>query len=333
MGRVLESELIHRFVSDVEALTGTPAPRLGIALSGGPDSLALLLLAAAAFPERVEAATVDHRLRPESIGEAALAADQAASLGIPHEILPVEVASAGEGIQSAARAARYAALAAWAVRRGRVALLTAHHADDQAETLLMRLNRGSGVGGLAGIRPSRLLADGVTLFRPLLGWRRHELAAIAGVSGLRIVHDPGNTDDRYDRTRVRRHLADAAAIDPVAFARSAAALAQAEEALAHSADRLFAARVRFEGGALRLDPGDLPAELLRRVVTRCLHSISPDAAPRGERLSALLTALERGETATLAGVRCASVPGVVEKGTSVYLFTSAPPRRPTNAST
>lgn len=309
-----------RFIRDFEALAGAPAPRLGLAVSGGPDSLALLLLAHSAYPGRVEAATVDHNLRPEGRAEAALVASRCATLGVPHETLSVEVVTAGEGLQSAARSARYAELEDWAARRSLPALLTAHHLEDRAETLLMRLTRGSGVAGLAGIRPKLPLGRGdVTLYRPLLAWRRVELAEIVALADIQAANDPSNADDRFSRTRIRRHLAENTWLDPAALARSAAALAEAEDALAQVADALFAARVREDGGVLILDPADLPPELLRRLVVRCLRALSPEAGPRGDQVGALLGSLARAETATLAGVK--------SKGGGVYRFELAAPRK------
>src|SRR5947209_3432189 len=141
---------VERFAADLARLS-PPAGRLGIAVSGGPDSLALLLLAAAALPGRIAAATVDHGLRPEAAGEAAYAGGICDALGVPHRTLRVRVAR-GASVQARAREARYAALAAWAGQEGIEALLTGHHVEDQAETLMMRLVRGSGLAGLAGIR-------------------------------------------------------------------------------------------------------------------------------------------------------------------------------------
>ena len=135
----------------------------------------MLLLAKAAIPERIEVASVDHGLRPGSASEAAMVAELCAAYGLPHRILDVKVARGN--LQDKARAARYAALGKWVEERNLSALATAHHADDQAETLVMRLNRGSGVAGLAGVR-ARGVVPGTrhTLLRPLLGWRREEVA-------------------------------------------------------------------------------------------------------------------------------------------------------------
>lgn len=311
---------LARFRADLEALTGAPPPRLALAVSGGPDSLALLLLVAAAFPGRFAAATVDHRLRAEAAGEAARVAGYCATLGVPHETLAIAVVEAGEGLQAAARAARYAALEAWMARHDFSVLLTGHHLDDQAETLLMRLARGSGVAGLAGIRASVSLPGGTgTVHRPLLGWRRSELAAIVAAAGLDAVADPGNADERFDRARLRRHLSESPWLDAPALARSAAALADAEDALRRTADALFAERVIDVDGVLTLDPAGVPIELTRRLLLRCLRAVAPDASPRGEQLTTLLSSLARGETVTLAGVRC--------RGGTRFRFARAAPRR------
>lgn len=316
------SHLVERFRSDLEALTGTPAPRLGVALSGGPDSLALLLLAAAAFAGNVEAATVDHQLRPEAADEADLAARHCAALGVPHRTLRVEVTSDGDGVQAAARAARYRALGGWAAERGLGALLTGHHLDDQAETLVMRLLRGSGVAGLSGVRASAALAScgSVVVHRPLLGWRRAELAAIVAEAGLEAADDPGNRDETFDRARIRRHIAATPWLDPVALARSAAALAEADAALEQTARQIFDARAERRDGMISLPMHGIARELRRRVAMLCLRSVAPAAAPRGHQIGALLAGLDNGECATLAGVKCT--------GGESWRFEPAPPRRP-----
>jgi len=313
---------VQRFREDLR----TVAPRaatLAVAVSGGADSLALLLLAAAAAPGAVRAATVDHGLRPESAAEAKRVAGYCEALGVPHQIIEVAVRRSGAGLQAAAREARYAALAGWMHAQAADTLLTAHHCDDQAETLLMRLLRGSGVSGLAGIRPSAAFpAAGpeARIARPLLGWRRETLEAIVRASGLDPADDPSNRDEAYDRARLRRRLAEAPWLDPVPLARSAAALADAEEALAAMADSLFQERCAVEGAALRLEPAGLPRELLRRLVLKALRRFAPEAAPRGDQLTALLATLEAEGAATLAGVKCAASGGG-------WRFEMAPPRR------
>ena len=166
----MEAVVLNRFRANLDALVA-PEARLGVAVSGGPDSLALLLLAAAARPDRVEAATIDHRLRAESQDEAAMVARVCEKLGVRHAILAARWSELPEtAIQERARKERYLLLGYWAEERGIDAIVTAHHAEDQAETILMRLARGAGVRGLAGIRP-RSVSPGahVRLIRPLLG--------------------------------------------------------------------------------------------------------------------------------------------------------------------
>ena len=142
--------LVSRFAADLDAIVA-PGTKVGVAVSGGPDSLALLLLADAAYPGRVHAATVDHGLRPESAAEALFVARICRGRGVPHALLPAGM-TAGANLQAAARARRHDLLGEWAEDIGAGPIVTAHHADDQAETLLMRLNRGSGLAGLAAIR-------------------------------------------------------------------------------------------------------------------------------------------------------------------------------------
>ena len=146
---------VERFAADLGALLPSDA-RLGVAVSGGPDSLALLILAAATRPGRIEAATVDHGLRTESADEAAMVAGLCEQLGVPHRTLLADWPEAPTtNIQAEARAMRYRLLNEWAIDRGLSAVATAHHADDQAETLLMRLLRGAGIGGLSATRAKR----------------------------------------------------------------------------------------------------------------------------------------------------------------------------------
>lgn len=313
---------VSRFRADLGAVAGVEPQRLAVAVSGGPDSLALLLLAHAAFPARVAAATVDHGLRAESEAEAAAVARLCGNLGVPHQRLAVRVQPAGEGLQAAARAARYAALARWMDREGLELLLTGHHADDQAETLLMRLNRGSGVAGLAGVRASGPVpgtGGRVRLCRPLLGWRRSELRAVVAAAGIEPALDPSNADERFDRPGLRRRLAETEWLDPPALARSAALIAEAEAALEWTAETLFATRTEVKEGMVILRPNGLPPELLRRLVIGCLRQLAPPAKPRGEALAAFIGTLERGGTATLSDVK-----GV---GGESWRFERAPPRR------
>ena len=225
----LSPELVERFRQDLARVwTLEEGEKLGIAFSGGPDSLALLLLAAEALPGRVEAATVDHGLRAESAKEAQDAAQICEALGVPHETLAVTVPPGN--LQAEARRARYEALAEWAERRSVEYIATAHHADDQAETFLMRANRSSGLSGLAGVRAATSLGEGdVIVLRPLLTWRRSALEDIARNSGFPVAADPSNLDESFDRVRMRKGLSQADFIDVEGLAASARYLAEMQD--------------------------------------------------------------------------------------------------------
>ena len=301
-----------RFLADLaRILPGglRPGEPLALAVSGGPDSMAMLWLAATALPGRVVAATVDHGFRPEAAAEARLVATACAALGVSHATLRPDWPIAGRNLHAAARAARYALLGRWAVTTGARTLATAHHADDQAETFLMRAVRGSGPAGLAGVRASRQEGE-LTIVRPLLDWRRTELAAVAAAADLPFVSDPSNTDDRFERSRVRRLLAEQPWLDPVGLARAARHVGEAEAALAAMADWLWRARRIEPTGEDReiwLDMADLPRELRRRLARDAIRTVRqtdgllPDF-DLATNIEPLLDALEAGKAATQAGV-------------------------------
>jgi tRNA(Ile)-lysidine synthase len=319
----LAAEQVDRFRRALLALTGDEPTRLGVAVSGGPDSLALLLLAAAAFPGRVAAATVDHGLRAESADEARFVGEVCGRLGVPHHVLaPHWGERPRANIQAAARRARYAALGRWASAEARGFILTGHHLDDQAETILMRLARGSGLSGLAGIRATASLDqnDGVRTLRPLLGWRKQELVEIVAAAGLGAVDDPSNASDDYDRTRVRRLLADTPWLAPARIAAAAGHVSDGERALAWSALKLQGERLDVTAdGRVSLEAGDLPIELQRRLLLAVLRHYGVAEAVPGPKLARFLDALRSGRPATLAGV--SGRPG------PVWRFNLAPPRR------
>ncbi|TNE55325.1 MAG: tRNA lysidine(34) synthetase TilS [Sphingomonadales bacterium] len=290
---------------------------MGVAVSGGPDSLALLLLAHAANPDRVAAATVDHGLRAESAGEAAMVAELCARIGVPHTVLKIEVPHGN--LQHEARHARYNALGEWMNDHRLEAVMTAHHADDQAETFLMRLNRGSGLAGLSGIRAVRTIPGGTgTLVRPLLGWRKAELEAIVRGCGIKPVLDPSNTDDRFDRARIRKALAEADWLDVAAVARSASLLAEAEALLLEFVDQEWSAQVAMEDSAIRYLPGqERSDELHVRIIDRAIRQLGGEA--RLSQIATLLQALKRGESGNIAGV-------LVRAKKGEWVFSPEPPR-------
>lgn len=314
------ADVAARFGRDLARLIDPAVDRVLVAVSGGPDSVALLLLAHAVLGARCLAATVDHGLRRESAEEARFVAALCAERGIAHATLTGELPPRVRGsanVSQRARSLRYALLDAHAAAAG-AWLATAHHADDQLETLVMRLNRGAGVAGLGGIR----VAAGRRI-RPLLGWRRATLAQLVRDCGIVPVDDPTNRDDRYDRARLRKALVEADWIDPERAVASARALAEAEDALAWTTRRLVAERV--SGGGTVLAPRDLPPELLRRLVTHCVAAVDPAADPSGPALTRLIARLDAGGPATIREV----IVRVQGAGTAAesWQFLLAPPRR------
>lgn len=311
-------DLVATLRSAAAALIGRPfAPqeKIGVAVSGGPDSMALADLAADSWRGQVQVATVDHGLRTESAAEAEMVAGWCAARALAHVTLRPARAIEGS-IQMQARAIRYGLLDRWADEQQIDWLLTAHHADDQLETLLMRLNRASGLGGMAGVRSRR-----GRVLRPLLGVRKRELVAYAGARGLPFVTDPSNADDRFDRARLRTHLAEADWIDAVSAARTAAALGDAEEALTWMVERLASELVvADEDGTRQLTQTDLPREILRRLLLRMIaDAVSGGPVPRGEQIDEALVQLSNGSKLSLGAC--------IVTGGARWTVVGAPPRR------
>ena len=321
----------------VERLRGDMAAALGrdvefgdivaVAVSGGPDSMALLALTRAAWPGQVIAATVDHGLRAEAVAEAAMAAEHCAGVSVPHATLRPAAPLGTSNVQASARTARYALLTGWATENRAALLVTAHHGDDQAETFLMRAARGSGLSGLAAIRPRQALSNTVTLVRPLLGWRRGELRAIAEALQLPFVDDPSNASDRHDRTRFRALLAQSPLLDPVRIARSAAYLADADADLRAIEAWLLDTRSQpADPPACRIDVAGLPREMRRRLAraailrVRDAADIAAPAFSDATNIEPLLDALDEEKSATQAGV-------MVTPDSGLWHFRPAPPRR------
>lgn len=297
---------VERFLGDLAAIVGEGAAaeaRFGIAVSGGPDSLALLLLAHDALGPRIAAATIDHRLRPESADEARYVADVCAARGIPHAIMTPDAPIAGN-IQASARALRYRLLDGWRARERLDFILTAHHADDQLETLVMRLNRSSGVAGLAGIR-----ARNGTIVRPLLHWRRKALGDIVAKAGLPFIDDPSNRDSRYDRARLRAALADADWLDAHAVAKSAALLGEAAEALDWMTATALETALTADGRALILAYADQPRALWHRMLVTALDRAQPGITIGEPAFRRLWVAMLRGEKSCIGDLIVTALPG------------------------
>jgi tRNA(Ile)-lysidine synthase len=309
-------DIIDRFRTDLDVLS-SPGDRLGVAVSGGPDSLALLLLAAAARPGQVGAATVDHQLRAGSGKEARFVASVCKRLGVPHVTLRTEIPP-GASVQAQARTARYQAIGNWAIELNLKAVATAHHADDQAETLLMRLARGAGLSGLSATRRRRVLEPGIMLVRPLLGWRRQELRAIVDDAGLTPVDDPANRDPRHDRTRFRGLLDEAEWADAERLALSAHWLADADEALEWALAALAKDLIAETADSATIEAAGLPREFQRRLLLLAFDRLTGHR-PRGPELDRAMRLLIDGKSTTLGGLKLA--------GGSKWRLSVAPKRR------
>ncbi|MBI1404472.1 MAG: tRNA lysidine(34) synthetase TilS [Porphyrobacter sp.] len=310
-------QLSERFAADLAALWPEEerSGPLGLAVSGGPDSLALMLLAHAALPRGIAVASIDHGLRPEAAGEVALVERLAGERDIP--FTPIALRPEPGNLQAQARRARYAALADWARSAGLGAVATAHHADDQAETLLMRLGRGSGLAGLAGVRARTALeGSDVPLLRPLLGWRKAELEGVVEEAGLVAVRDPSNANRDFERVAIRARLAEARDwLDPAQLAASAAHIAEGWRALEWYAECDWAEMVMPDeeapGGIGFAYCANVPRVIAIETILRIIaelggHATRAEAARMWDRLW-------QGENASLGGVL--AVPGVerVEK--------------------
>lgn len=292
----------------ISALAPGRPTRLGVAVSGGGDSVALLhLLAAwrAAGGPELAAVTVDHGLRPEAAAEAEAVAAACAGLGVPHRVLRWQGWDGRGNLQDAARRARQRLIAEWAAGQGLGAVALGHTADDQAETLLLRLARGSGVDGLSGMMAERR-AQGVLWLRPLLEVRRAELRDWLRARGIGWAEDPSNDDPRFDRVKARQALAALAplGIDPAGLLDTAARMRMARQALALAAQAAARALARIDGGDVVLAAGfgALPEETRLRIAAHALRWIGGGAyRPRLAALRAALSAVRDGKPATLAG--------------------------------
>lgn len=300
------------FAAQLERL-GAPQ-RFAIAVSGGRDSMALAVLArdyAKKTGGDVIALTVDHGLRAGSDAEAAQCAAWCGALGLRHRILLWRDEKPESGVQAAARAARYRLLAAAAVDADCEALMTAHSADDQAETVFMRLARGAGAAGLSAMAPVSMIAAGagtpVRLLRPLLSFSRARLTATAAAAGQAYVDDPSNEDPAFERVRTRALLAALEEQDLLtggALIQTARRLEAARKRLRFQEARLFSALggcFHHWGGASLDCLAETPG--MAGLAARLVYAVSgePYRPDDGAALKALHAARETG-AATLGGV-------------------------------
>jgi tRNA(Ile)-lysidine synthase len=297
-----EGGLVERLRSHYAKLN---PDRIGVAVSGGSDSLALLH-AARAWGVDVEAVTVDHGLRPESADEAAYVGEVCRGLGVTHTVLGWQGWDGKGNLQDQARQNRYALIAHWAEARRLPSVALGHTMDDQAETLLMRLVREAGVEGLASMRLV-FEREGARFDRPLLFDRRADLRAYLTSLGVRWVEDPSNEDESYGRVRARRALE---ALGPLgigteALFRVALNLRDASDALGQVASDFARARVKAAGGDLIFDRTALrrqPAEIVRRLIGHALMFVaSTGYPPRREPLDGVMEHLRAAGSLTLHG--------------------------------
>lgn len=313
--------------------------RILIAVSGGPDSTALLHLALrwrATLPEGPDliAATVDHGLREASRAEAEAVAAACATLGVPHLILPWQGEKPARGVQEAARDARFRLLLSAAAEAGAEAVALGHHLDDQAETVLFRLARGSGLTGLAAMRPRRMQA-GCAVLRPLLDVPKARLVATLEAAGIAYVRDPTNADTRFARPRLRA-LAPALVAEGLdarrlaGFARRMARADAALEAATDAACRVVSRAPWGEGGAVRLDAAGLqalPEEIALRLLSRAVARLGTEGEAELAKLEALAAAVHAATAPGAAPFRRTLAGALVSVQGGEVSVKVSPPRR------
>jgi tRNA(Ile)-lysidine synthase len=313
-------------------------PSLLLAVSGGPDSIALMVLAARwaqslkKKPELV-VATVDHGLRKEAQREAADVARLARKLGLKHRTLKWTGKKPATGLQQAARLARYRLLAAAARKVGASHILTAHTLDDQAETVLMRMSRGSGLAGLAAMANVAGLPSGereVALARPLLGIPKARLIATLTAAKISFASDPSNRDPRFTRARLRGLMPQLAeeGLDARRLSQLAQRLKRADEAIEVAVER---AQTELTVGPGAYDAAGffrLPAEVALRLLCRSMNLLGDEGPVELGKLEALFMDLKAAQKAGTRKYRRSLAGALVTLADSKITVERAPPRRP-----
>ena len=283
---------------------------------------------------------VDHSLRDNSSKEAALVCEWAAELGLAAHVLRWEHSLLDSGLEEKARAARYRLIGDWCMARGVPSIFVAHTREDQAETFLLRLGRGSGVDGLSAMAPSSpfpvLGFDSLRLFRPLLDVSRTELRAYLSARNLPWLEDPMNQDVRFARVRVRKVLSllEASGVAVERIAEAAAHLQRARRALDEARDNFLAAHAKHYGKRVLVDAAALSTlsrEIALRVLSKVLMQLGEVSyRPRFERLERLLDAILSGDFAarTLCGCRVGKAPKAhAVFGADTLIFLRENPRK------
>lgn len=302
---------LDEFSSLMTAL-GPVDPHVVIAVSGGADSLALCLLSAqwaTRTGRRVTALSVDHGLRPQSQDECRWVKEQLSKHGIDHHTLVWQGEKPENGLQAAARAARYNLLENWCRRYGVRDVLLAHHLDDQAETFVLRLARGSGVDGLGAMQAISLQGS-LRLLRPLLGVPKSDLRDYLRAQGQDWIEDPSNENAAFDRVKIRQHmniLADLG-LSRERLARTAQSMQRAAASLQHMTRDWLKKHVQvFEEGYVLVERNGfegLDEEILLRALARIGTVLSGrEYPPRLEKTQRLADHLRQGRDATFCDCR------------------------------
>jgi tRNA(Ile)-lysidine synthase len=318
-------------------------PALVLAVSGGPDSTALMVLAARwrkalKVKPALIAVTVDHGLRVESKREAASVGRLARKLGIAHRTMRWTGAKPKTGLQEAARQARYRLLAEAARQANATHILTAHTRDDQAETVLIRMSRGSGLSGLAAMaRISTLPGDSdgqIKLVRPLLDIPKARLVATLRAVNIPFADDPSNRDPRFTRARLRGLMGELAreGLDARRLALLARRLRRADAAIEAVVDQAidFLAvdeptpqAMAFEAGGFFI----LPAEITLRLLGRAITKVGDEGPVELAKLEALKAALHMALKANKGRFRRSLAGAMVTLAAGKIAVERAPPRR------
>ncbi len=313
-----------------------------LAVSGGPDSIALMMLAARwskALKRKPDliVATVDHSLRPESKREAAAVAKLARKLGLTHCTLRWSGAKPKTGLQQAARLARYGLLTGAARKAGAKHIVTAHTLDDQAETVLIRMSRGSGITGLAAMARETNVpgsgTGGITLVRPLLDIPKARLIATLRAENFPFAVDPSNHDPRFTRARLRGLMPQLAeeGLDARRLSLLAGRLKRADaaiEAMVDQAIEILAVDapprvVAFEMGSCFI----MPAEITMRVIGRAIAQVGDEGPVELGKLEALFGALKAAQKSGNSRFRRSLAGALVTLARGKIIVERAPPRR------
>lgn len=304
--------MVARFPYFDDHMKSVTAKSVAVGVSGGPDSMALCrLLSLWSKGTIIHAITVDHGLRAEAADEAQRVGN---IVGAWPNVRPVTLRWEGDKpdsrILEEARAARYALMSEYMKQHGIRDLFIAHHQDDQAETFLIRLAKGSGLDGLAAMK-DRQERDGIILHRPLLNISKNDLIAFCGTEHIDFMRDPTNENEQYLRPRLRaaKEILEEEGLSAKRLSVTAARLNRARTALEVGASDLFDRAIKAQKNGCTLDWNILraaPEELILRVLLRCVDTLYPeeDYAPRMEKMESLLHRLlnEEGfKSATLGG--------------------------------